>query len=42
MYGLISSDSSSILRNPSQTGYFWIGTTTTDNAKRIYFITSNR
>ena len=42
MFDLTSDTESSILRNPSQSGYFWLGTSDSENAKKIYIVNSER
>ena len=42
MYDLTSDTSSTILRNPSQSGYFWLGTSDSSDAKKIYYTNADR
>lgn len=42
MYNLTGDTGASILRNPSQSGYFWLGTSDSDNSKNIYCVRGDR
>ena len=42
MYDLTGNTSSTNLRNPSQSGYFWLGTSDSSDAKKIYYIGADR